>query len=302
MPPATVILNPAAGRGVGARVMSFVDERLRSHGLRFQLTVTSGPGEATVLAREAASAGNATLIAVGGDGTANEVLNGLMQAGPQPGKTAMGVLPIGTGNDFAYGAGLSLDLEEACRIVARGQTRLVDVGWVHADNEDPIYFGNGVGMGFDAQANIEARKVKYLRGMPVYLLAVVRTLAFYYHAPETRITVDGTEIVQQSLLVSVMNGRRLGGGFFTTPTSQIEDGVLDLCLAEQVSRAKMVSLVPRFMRGSHTTDPAITMLQGRRVTVVSDSPWVAHVDGEIYGVGAVRFEIELFPRRLSLLC
>jgi YegS/Rv2252/BmrU family lipid kinase len=283
-------------------VAGAVQDRLRSHGLDFEMVTTSGPGDAVRLARDAAGAGFSTLVSVGGDGTANEVLNGLMQAGSAPEDVALGVLPIGTGNDFAFGAGVSLDLEEACRIVARGHTELVDVGWVHADNEEPIFFGNGVGMGFDARANIESRKVKYLRGMPVYLVAAIRTLAFYYHSPQTQITVDGTEIEQPSLLVSVMNGRRLGGGFYTTPTSLVQDGVFDLCLARKVSRAKMVSFLPRFMRGTHTGDPAITMLQGRKITVVSDSPWAAHVDGEIYGVGAQRYEIELFPRRLSLLC
>jgi diacylglycerol kinase (ATP) len=78
--------------------------------------------------------------------------------------------------------------------------------------------------------------------------------------------------------------------------------LLDLCVAGQVSRLKMIRFVPRFMRGSHTTDPDITMGQGRRVTIVSESPWAAHVDGEIYGVGATRYEVELLPQRLRLIC
>jgi YegS/Rv2252/BmrU family lipid kinase len=242
------------------------------------------------------------VIIVGGDGTANEAINGLMQANFDQSRLAFGVLPIGTGNDFAFGAGIPLDLRDACQVVARGQTRLVDVGRMHADNEEPIYFGNGTGVGFDAMANIESRKITRLRGYLLYLVAVIRTLAYYYHAPETVIHIDGDELAQPSLMISVMNGRRMGGGFYMTPDSRMDDGLLDLCIAAEIDRAKMVSFLPRFMRGTHVTDPAITMTRAQKVSVVSESPWAAQVDGEIYGVGAQRYEIELIPQRLRLIC
>ncbi len=302
MPRATVILNPIAGRGAGGRLSSQITESLSGYGLDFELAVTTAPGHATTLARDAAARGDEAVIAVGGDGTANEVLNGLMQADVDPNGTAFGVVPIGTGNDFAFGAGVSLDLQEACQVVARGKGRLLDVGLFHADNEEPRFFGNGIGIGFDAIANIESRKIKRLRGTLLYLVAVIRTLAFYYQAPQATIRVDGRELVQPSLLVSVMNGQRVGGGFYITPGSRMDDGWFDLCVARKVSRPKMVAFVPRFMRGTHVTDPDITMSQGRQVTIVSESPWAAHVDGEIYGVGACRFAVRLLPQRIYLIC
>ena len=262
MPKATVILNPAAGRGAGARLSPQICEWLQCSALDFELEVTSGPGHATALARQAAAQGRDMVVAVGGDGTANEVLNGLMQANSEPDSTAMGVLPIGTGNDFAFGAGIPLDLRTACQLITQGQSRLVDVGWMHADNEEPRFFGNGVGVGFDAMANIESRKVKRLRGSLLYLVAVLRTLAFYYQAPQTTIDIDDQQLDQASLMISVMNGRRMGGAFFMTPGSRIDDGRLDLCVAAKVSRGTMVAFVPRFMRGTHTTDSDITMSQG----------------------------------------
>jgi diacylglycerol kinase family enzyme len=154
----------------------------------------------------------------------------------------------------------------------------------------------------DLIANIESRKVKRLRGTLLYLVAVIRTLAFYYDAPRITLCVDGEERIQPSLMISVMNGRRMGGGFYMTPSSEMDDGLLDLCVAGKVSRPKMIRFVPRFMRGTHTTDPDITMSQGRKVTVVSESPWAAQLDGEIYGVGASRYEVELLPQRLRLIC
>lgn len=298
----TVILNPTAGRGAGNRFAPQITDWLRSSGLDFELAATEAPGHARVLAHDAAVGDQEAVIIVGGDGTANEAINGLMQANCDRSGTALGVLPIGTGNDFAFGAGIPMDLRDACQVVVRGQTRLVDIGRMHADNEEPIYFGNGTGVGFDAMANIESRKITRLRGYFLYLVAVIRTLAYFYHAPETVIQIDSDELSQPSLMISVMNGTRMGGAFYMTPGSRMDDGLLDLCIAGKMDRARMISFLPRFMRGSHVTDPAITMSQGQKVTIVSDSPWAAQVDGEIYGVGAQRYEIELFPQRLRLIC
>jgi YegS/Rv2252/BmrU family lipid kinase len=297
-----VILNPIAGRGAGARLEPQIARWLRQRGLDFDLVTTTAPGHAVTLAHDAAARGCRSVVAAGGDGTANEVLNGLMQGGSGPDGPAFGVLPLGTGNDFAFSAGLTLDLFEACQAVARGETRILDVGRMHADNEEPRFFCNGVGMGFDAIANIESRKVKRLKGDLVYLVAVFRTLAFYYAAPQTTIRFDGQELSQPCLMVSIMNGRRVGSSFYITPDARIDDGLLELCVAAQVSRFKMVRFVPRFMRGTHVTDPDITMSQGRQVSVVSESPWASHVDGEIYGVGACGYEVELLPQHLRLIC
>ena len=297
----TVIVNPSAGRGAGALLLPQITQYLQDHELGFESIVTNGPGHATDLARDAVAQGRRAVVTVGGDGTVNEVLNGLMQAQTSPDDTALGVIPIGTGNDFAFGVGVPLDLRDACKVVARGQCRLLDVGLFRADNEEPRYFGNGIGIGFDAAANIESRKVKRFKGTLLYLVAVIRTLAFYYQAPNTTIRVDNEELVQPSLMISVMNGRRMGGGFYMTPNSRMDDGLLDLCVAGKVGRPKMISFVPRFMRGTHTTDRDITMGQGCRVTVVSESPWAAQIDGEIYGVGAHQFEVELLPQRLRMI-
>ncbi len=297
-----VILNPIAGRGTGARLSQAIAGQLQSYGLDLELIDTQAPGHATLLASQVARQGADLVVTVGGDGTVNEVLNGLIQANGSATGTALGIVPIGTGNDFAFGAGVPLDLKAACQAVARGQSHIIDVGRVQADNEPPRYFGNGVGIGFDAIVNIESRKLKRLRGFFVYLVAVLKTLAVYYNAPCTTVRVDDREISQPSLMVSIMNGLRFGGGFYMTPGSRMDDGLLDLCVAGKVNRLRMLAFVPQFMRGTHTRDIHVTMTQGRRVQVISDSPWAAHVDGEVYGVGARRFEIELLPQRLRVVC
>ena len=296
------ILNPAAGRGAAGRMAPQIESSLRKCGLDFDLVTTTAPGHARALAHDAALQGRELVTAIGGDGTANEVLNGLMQAQGGADRTAMGVVPIGTGNDFAFGAGIPIDVEKACRVIARGENKIFDVGRVQAENEEPLYFGNGVGIGFDAAVVIETHKVHRLRGFLLYLAGIFRTIAFYYKAPLVRVRIDGQEIVQESMMVSTMNGHRLGGGFNIAPGSKMDDGVFDLCVTSKVSRPQMLGFVPRFMRGTHVTDARVTMFQGRKVTVESDSPWASHVDGDLYGVGAQRFDMELLPQRLRLVC
>jgi len=298
----TVILNPTAGRGAGQRLSPQISTCLAGQGLDFELLSSEGPGHASLLASQAVEQGVPVVVAAGGDGTVNEVLHGLVKALDGPEGTALGVLPIGTGNDFAYAAGLPLTLPEACQVIAGGQTRTIDVGRAQADNEEARYFGNGVGIGFDAIVNIESRKLQQLRGFAVYLVAAFRTLVFYYHAPLVELSVDGQEIVRPSMMLSIMNGRRFGGGFLMTPEAEMDDGLFDVCLVGQVPRPAMVGFVPRFMRGTHVTDARVTLSRGRRVRVVSESPWAAHVDGEIYGLGASRYEVEILPQRLRLLC
>jgi YegS/Rv2252/BmrU family lipid kinase len=273
---------------------------LRDHGLSFDMVQTERPWHAAELAQQAAAGGRQVVVAVGGDGTSNEVLNGLMQAQEAgEGDAAMGVLCLGTGNDFAYGAGIPLDLEAGCAALARGRTRPIDVG--HAMGFR--YFGNGVGVGFDAAVSVQASRLNRLRGFALYLVAVLRTLLFYYRAPLTSIELDGRTVEQPTLMVSVMNGRRMGGGFLMAPQSAPNDGLFDLCIAGRMNQLQMLSFIPSFMRGSHVSRPRIMMARSRRVRVtVQEGTQIAHADGETLCLDADRLEFEILPRRLRVVC
>ncbi|MBC7228756.1 MAG: diacylglycerol kinase family lipid kinase [Thermoflexales bacterium] len=294
-----VIVNPVAGRGAGERVIPVVTRLLREHGLSFDLTRTERPWHAAELARQAVVSGYRTVVAVGGDGTSNEVLNGLMAAREAgEGEAAMGVLCVGTGNDFAYGMGIPLDLEAGCAALARGQTRRVDVGHARGFR----YFGNGIGIGFDAAVNVVASRLRRLRGFLVYLIAVLRTLIFYYRAPFTRIELDDRTLELPALMISVMNGRRMGGGFLMTPFSRPDDGLFDLCIGGKMSQLEMLSFVPRFMKGTQVGDPRVTMARSRRVRVtVRDGTQVVHADGETLALDARELDLEVIPQGLSVV-
>jgi YegS/Rv2252/BmrU family lipid kinase len=298
-----LIVNPIAGRGAGERAIPQIEQMLSGHGLDFDLVRTEAPWHAADLAQEAVAAGYDGVVAVGGDGTANEVLNGLMRA-KQAGAGAcpMGMLCVGRGNDFAYGVGVPTDLEAGCQALALGQRRTMDVGRVAGGlYPEGRYFGNGVGIGFDAVVGFEAVKMTRLHGFPSYLVAVLKTVFLYYQAPLITIEYDGQTITQPALMVSVMNGQRMGGGFMMAPQGQADDGLFDLCIARQVSRARIFALIPHFLRGTQATQEPIQTGRARRVVVTAvEGVLPAHADGETLCTDGQRLELELLPRQIEV--
>jgi YegS/Rv2252/BmrU family lipid kinase len=300
-----LIANPAAGGGAGARAIPRIERLLAKHGLDFDIVRTERPWHGAELAREAAAAGYDVLVAAGGDGTSNEVINGLMAA-QQAGQRApaLGVLCIGRGNDFAYGVGVPHDLELGCQALAEGHRRAIDVGRV-AGGMYPRgrYFGNCVGVGFDAIGSIEAAKLPRLGGFLSYLIAVLKTIFLYYRAPLTTVKYDEQTLTQPSLLVSIMNGQRLGGGFVMAPDAQPDDGLFDLCIAHEVSRARMFALIPHFLRGTQATQEPITTGRAARISITAlEGALPAQTDGEILCIDGQQLEIELLPRQIEVIC
>jgi diacylglycerol kinase (ATP) len=298
-----IVVNPVAGRGSGERAIPQIETLLRRHGLDFDLVRTERPWHAAELAQEAVAEGYGCVVAVGGDGTANEVLNGLVQARQAGrGAAALGVLSVGRGNDFAYGVGIPPDLEAACQVLAAGQRRTIDIGRVTGGlYPEGRYFGNGIGIGFDAVVGFEAAKIAWLHGYPSYLVAVLRTVFLYYKAPLVTLDYDDATITQPSLMISIMNGRRMGGGFMMAPAGQPDDGLLDLCLARQVSRSRIFGLIPHFIKGTQATQEPIRTGRARRVSVRAvEGILPAHADGETLCTEGQYLEVELLPRQLEV--
>ncbi len=311
-----IIVNPTSGRGTGEQAIPQIERMLNVYSLDFDLVRTERPWHAADLAQEAAIAGYDVVVSVGGDGTANEVLNGLMRAktppipGPSPyegeeKKTcAMGVLCVGRGNDFAYGMDIPIDLEVGCWALTQEHRRTIDVGRVIGGlYPEGRYFGNGVGIGFDAVVGFEAVKMTRLTGFPSYIVAVLKTVFLYYKAPLAKIEYNGQIITQSSLMISIMNGRRMGGGFFMAPDGKTDDGLFDLCIAREVSHARIFGLIPHFMRGTQATQEPIRMEQARHVVVtVIEGTLPAHADGETLCTDGHRLEMELLPGQIEIIC
>jgi diacylglycerol kinase (ATP) len=310
-----VIANPTAGSRAGERAIPQIERLLAKYGLDFDMVRTKRPWHAAELAREAAMARWDVVVAAGGDGTANEVINGLMEAktlipDPSPyegegrGTSALGVLCIGRGNDFAHGVGVPYDLEHACQVLVEDHRRMIDVGRV-AGGRYPQgrYFGNCVGVGFDAIGTIEVAKLPRLGGFLSYFIAVLKTIFLYYKAPLTTVEYDGQTLTQPSLMVSIMNGQRLGGGFMMAPNAEPDDGLFDLCIAHEVSRARMFSLIPHFLRGTQATQEPIKTGQAAHISITSvEGSLPAQTDGEILCTDGRHLEIELLSRQIEVVC
>lgn len=286
------IVNPAAGRGRVRREWPRLSKRLRDAGLEFDCAETREPGEAVALAERAAKEFD-VVIAVGGDGTVHEVANGLLRAG---GAAALGVLPLGSGDDFVK----MLPPRDAVERLARGEARRFDAGRIQAGATR--YFANGMDIGFGAHASRNTRRVpQFLTGLGIYLGALVLTL-LRYPVLEVRLQLDGGKVFSQSTaMTAVMNGRSFGGSFQVCPDARADDGELDLLIADGVGRLEILGLVPRIMRGTHAGDLRLRLARARRVTIESDAPLLVEADGEIAFEDAHRLEIEIMPGALRVL-
>ena len=298
----TFIVNPTSGQGTGALAAPQLEQRAKANSLEYRLVMTEGVGHAIQLAREAAASG--IVVAVGGDGTSNEVLNGLMQA-RQAGEAnpTMAVIGVGRGNDFAFGVGIPAGLEAGYEVLTRGIKKPMDVGHVVGGLfPQGRFFGNGVGIGFDAVVGFEAMKLKHLHGFANYLVAALRTMFLFYRAPKVRVELDTETITLPALMVSIMNGRRMGGGFMMAPQSLLDDGLLDLCIVGQVSRAGILGLIPQFTKGTQAGHPKVSMRQSRLVKVIAEQGSLpAHADGETLCTEGESLEIELLPGALNIM-
>jgi diacylglycerol kinase (ATP) len=299
-----IIYNPAAGKGSAGKELPKVRALLRDLDFDYDLVLTESPGHAQILSRRAAEEGCCLVVAAGGDGTINEVINGLMEVPVNGnGRPALGVLPIGSGNDFAFGAGIPHDLGEACNTLVQGQRSKIDIGHVSGgDYPQGRYFGNGIGLGFDTVVGFEAAKIWWLRGAASYFAALIKTIFLYAKAPVYEINIDGRIMRQPFLLVSIMNGRRMGGAFLMAPESDNSDGTFDLCLAGSVHQIMILPVALKFMSGTQAEHAAVQMTRARKISILAIEGTIpAHADGETLCTAGRELSIELHAGALEVI-
>lgn len=299
-----IIVNPTSGRGFAGKSIPKIEALLISHNLEYDLVQTERPWHAAELIEQAARDKVDVVVVASGDGTANEAINGLMKARAAGfNHTAIGLLPVGTGNDFAYGMGVRGTLEENIALVARDTRRWMDIGEVSGgDYPQGRYFGNGVGIGFDAYVGFVAANIRWTRGLLAYLIAALETIFVYFQAPTVRIEYEGQSIEQAALMVSVMNGQRMGGGFFMAPDGLPYDNTFDLCIAGAPGKLRILQLLPTFMNGTQATQPEIKTGRAIKVTVTAlKGTLPAHCDGETLCKEGQSLSIELIPHALEFI-
>ncbi len=286
-----LVVNPIAGRGRGLPKLEQIVSFLEGAGVPVEVHRTDGPRHATELVSRLPD--GSLPVAVGGDGTIHEVALACLRRG-----FTMGLLPTGSGDDFAYSLGLGRhDLERAMRVLANGHTRAVDIGSV---NGEP--FVNGFGSGFDADAARRiARAPTVYRGLWRYLYGVASAMRDFV-IREVEVHVDGRLVhAGRCLIAGVQNGPRAGGSFMFTPAARPDDGMLDVIIAGRFGRAGTLAILPRAMRATHLSHPQIFTFRGHEVRVQWSAPVVAHADGENLGDQQHAFDVRLQAGALRVL-
>ena len=293
----SMFVNPIAGRGRAVRRLQRIKTLFAESGVVISVVESRSAGDIEMAVAESVKAGARKVIVAGGDGSVHEAVNGILQAGSN---ASLGIVPTGTGNDFAKACGVPPDWEHATRLLterlaAGAPTRTIDVGRMN-----DRYFANGAGIGFDAKATRIAESIRLPIGNLVYLLAILRCMYDGIATPELVIQ-SGDDIWRGPVtLVSISNGPWAGGMFHIAPMANNADGVLDLLLAKPVSRTRIFSLLPRLIQGRHMNEPEIVHHLVRTVNVTAAAAVESHLDGELQPP-QTHFEIEVLPAALNLL-
>ncbi|MEO8245476.1 MAG: diacylglycerol kinase family protein [Chloroflexota bacterium] len=274
-----VIVNPAAGSGRAVRAASALHAAIDASGA--QRVTSAGPGDIERLAREAAQAGAERIVAIGGEGTIQEIANGLHGAAALP---VLGIVPGGNGNDLARALGLPRDPFVALALALHAPGLPVDTGWARAGGRERRFVAAG-GVGFDAAVagRMAGRRSWWQRGQAGYLLTTLDELRRHRNA-RVEVVVDGIRLALNGpiLFAAFANGAYYGGGMQICPTARPDDGKLDLCLVGDLSRLEALRQLPGLYRGAHVGHPRVAFHQFRTLRIDGDRAPL-HLDGEPFG-------------------
>lgn len=274
-----VILNPMADQGRGAAQAAVIQQAAQPFG-GVDLVQTESPGHARELARQAADDGYDLVVAAGGDGTINDVVNGLMRGSKAVAQ--LGIIPIGSGNDLAWSLQIPTKIETAVQKLFSSTSQTIDLARIEDDQGRFRIVDNNIGIGFDAVVVIETEAINRVHGFMMYLLATLRTIMSYSQLPQTTIHFDNERVEQQITFIAFGVGPRGGGGFLLTPHAQHGDDLIDTCTVNPVGRLTMLSLLLSVVRGTHIKSKHVTMRQNKQIRVRSDLPMPIHTDGEMF--------------------
>ncbi|HYY54374.1 MAG TPA: diacylglycerol kinase family protein [Candidatus Dormibacteraeota bacterium] len=284
---AVAIVNPAADGGTAERHIKELARVFRGTGARVDMLRTPASGEAVRLARDAVAEGYTRVIAAGGDGTVNEVVNGIFGSDAE-----LAIVPLGSANDFAHSLGLR-DWRAAARLAVSGEARPVDLATANGRA-----FANCVGVGADAAGARVLERHKRVVGSLAYLTAAIRTIAVY-RPRNLRVQIDGETIIGPHFLVVVANGERFAKGMRIAPGARVDDGLLDVCVIGNTTVAEAVVLLARVYAGTHVSRPKVRMAKVRELLIEQEGPQPVQFDGE--PSQADRLEVRCLPGALPVV-
>ena len=272
-----LIINPAAGSDQGITIAGEAVKRLRERFGDVDMVITSGEGDARAAARDAASAGCDYLFVAGGDGTLNEALNGVSDVARALAAVTFGIVPIGTGNDFATALGIPDQVDSAIEVLARRCSRAVDVGRVNG-----TYFVNVSAGGFIAETSEAVTgPLKTIAGKLAYLIGGAQVLLRHEPIETTCRTASMNQVVKLETF-AVCNSRLVGGGRLIAPDAVFDDGQLDVCLIADMPTIDFVGLMRRVSNGDHVSDRRVSYFRARELELTFDRPVKVNVDGQVF--------------------
>lgn len=283
-----LIVNPKAGNGRSQKLLPYIEKTFQERGIPYDIYITRGPNDATQAAKRAAETHD-ILVAIGGDGTIHEVVNGMATS-----SATLGILPVGTGNDYARALGYPKEIDRACLALLEGKTKKMDLGHV-LDR----YFVNCVGVGFDGVvAHYANQGIKYVSGAWVYIIAILKTL-ITYRPVNMEILLDGKSFSLNPTLVAVGIGQSYGGGMQILPHAIVDDGLFDVCIIEETGRLKTLFTFPQVIQGRHLSLKEVEIYRCQEVCISMRSPMKLHMDGEIFTNQELHFT--MIPKGIKVI-
>lgn len=285
-----LVVNPVAGRGAALKKLPELEHQLQKFGFDYDVVYTRSPMDAADIADWNAHHDCDVIIAFGGDGTINEVINGLVGT-----DAALGVIPCGTGNDYAREIGIPQDIPEAVRILLHHHEKIHDVGEFQGR-----YFANAIGFGFDAKVNELAQGMKYLKGTAVYVASIIQSL-WKYDAIDMEVHMNGDVRQEKTYLVAAGNGTSVAGGVKLTPAASLNDSLLDICHVEDVSVGTILRHAPKLFDGRIGEVKQVTLSKSPYLQIETDTYLPIHMDGEIVFSDTTSYSVKIRPGAIRVI-
>jgi len=289
-----MIVNPRAKRGKAIYFAQRAQKRLSEHGWRCELLVSESGEHIRLLTERAIADGADAVIVAGGDGSIHHAVQVLANSG-----IPLGVIPCGRGNDLVRTLGIPYSPEGAADVIAKGQVRRIDLGFVSAANSpEPHYYCGIVTCGFDSEVAAFAYRHRYIPGGWLGYLGGALILLAKFRFPEVRVVGEGVDFQGKVLLVATANCPSYGGGLWIAPTAQLDDGLLHVCIIRRTSKIRILLLLPTVFTGKHVLEPEVSLHAVKKVRLESEHQLPLFADGE--PVGTTPAEIQVKPSALSV--
>ena len=287
------IINPVAGGGRTKEIIPLIEETMEKHEKDYQIMLTSRPKEAINIAEDNAHKFK-TVVAVGGDGTINEVAKGLIK---EKNGTSLGIIPGGTGNDLSRSLNIPSNPKEALEILVKGNKKDIDVGLINDH-----YFLNIASVGLDAEVVINTEKVKKkIKGKIAYVIGLFKTL-FRFKNKEVILEIDGEACKKDIMLIAVGNGKYYGGGMKVVPMASVDDGHFHMCLIKNVGKFKILFLFPSIFRGKHTKyKKYVEVHKAKDIKIKTEKELYLNLDGEVFPIKNEAF-FTIVDYKLNIIC